>query len=351
MNLKQHYTDSKFATAFTGKEQFYRGVKEKHSRVSRKAVNKFLISDDSYTLHAPVNKPQRFRRVQTKGIGYLYQIDLVDMSKLARENKGYKWLITCIDTFSKYLWTFSLKNKKGSTVTNAMRSLLTSKRPQKIETDGGTEFKNRHFRELLKNLKIKTYSIYSDRKCSIVERVNRTLKTRMYRMFTSRGRRVWINDIQNLVDAYNSSYHRSIKRKPNQVNSSNEAAVRSILFPPESARKPPKLKIGDTVRITRKKNIFMKGYEQSWSYEVFYITDVKRTIPITYEIRDYNQQPINGSFYESEVQLIDKSSSIYPIEKIIRKRRTNGVVQYLVKYQGYSHLFNSWINQSDLFNI
>ena len=88
-----------------------------------------------------------------------------------------------------------------------------------------------------------------------------------------------------------------------------------------------------------------------WSYEVMFISAVQRTNPATYAVKDYNSEPIKGSFYSSELQLVDKSSGIFPIEKIVRQRRSQGRIQYLVKYLGYSSLFNSWIDQRDLFNL
>jgi hypothetical protein len=96
---------------------------------------------------------------------------------------------------------------------------------------------------------------------------------------------------------------------------------------------------------------FNQGYEQSWSYEVFKVSEVKNTVPVTYSIQDYSSNALKGSFYESELQICDKSSGIYPIERIVRRRRYRGRTQYLVKYTGYSDLFNSWIEQHDLFDL
>ena len=74
MDLKKYYNDPSFKGAFTGKESFYRAVKAKHPNVKRSDVSKYLKTDDSYTLHKPVKKPSRYRRVYTKGIGHLLQI-------------------------------------------------------------------------------------------------------------------------------------------------------------------------------------------------------------------------------------------------------------------------------------
>ncbi len=352
MDLKTLYKTPRFPGAFAGQNQFYRALKDVNPAIKKKQVINHLRKEDSYTLHVPVFKPKKYRRVMTKGINYLWQVDLVDMSSLSKSNKGYKWIIMCIDTFSKKLWSFKAKNKTGKVITNTLKGILTQEKPKKLETDGGTEFKNRLFRALLKKLKIKTYSISSLRKCSIVERVNRTLKTRMYRAFTSRGSHVWIDILDGLVSGYNNSYHRSIKRSPNEVTPQNESEVRDILFPADpTPPAPAKFKFGDTVRITRQKSLFQKGYEQTFSYEVFKISEVKNTRPVTYGIRDYNSTSIKGSFYESELQICDKSSGIYPVERVLATRKYRGKTQYLVKYIGYSDIFNCWVDQQDLFDL
>ena len=162
----------------------------------------------------------------------------------------------------------------------------------------GSEFYNRRFLRLLNDLDIHYYSIYSDRKCSIVERFNRTLKTRMWRYFSAKGTYKWIDVVQDLVDGYNNSKHRSIKMTPNQVNSTNEAEVRSNLFPPTvHTRELKKFKVGDTVRIARKKGTFEKGYKMTYGFEVFKISDVKDTYPLTYGIKDYDGEISCAGYY------------------------------------------------------
>ena len=259
MDFSREYKDPKFSGAFAGVKQFYRSLKQKYPRVKFKDVKNYLKKDDGYTLHKPVRKPPKYRRVYTKHIGYLLQMDLVDMSALANQNKNYRWILTVIDTFSKKFWAFKLKRKTGLAVTNALKDLLSTVKPIKVQYDDGKEFKNRHFQSLLRRLKITGYSVSSPNKACIIERMNRSLKTRMYRAFTSRGSRVWWDILPDLVAAYNSSYHRSIKRAPNDVNFENQSEVRDILFPPDTApSKPAKFKVGDTVRITREKSIFQK---------------------------------------------------------------------------------------------
>ena len=85
---------------------------------------------------------------------------------------------------------------------------------------------------MLRRLKIKYFSVYSDYKCAIDERFNRTLKTRMFRSFTANRNRRWVDNLQSLVGCYNDLKHISTTEfKPNEVNKRNEHLVHKILFP------------------------------------------------------------------------------------------------------------------------
>ena len=353
MDLKKLYTDPKFSGSFAGKHRFLKALKSRDRSITKADVEKALRSVDSYGLHRPLKRPQLFRRIYTKGINYLFQIDLIDMSKYENENDGYRWFITIIDTFSKKAWAFKLKRKSGKAILKVMEPFLEQHKPKKIEFDQGKEFYNQPFLNLLRRLKIKYFSVYSDHKCAIVERFNRTLKTRMFRSFTANGNRRWVDNLQSLVDGYNDSKHSSTEFKPNEVNKRNEHLVRKILFPKIVKKKShtkPVFKVGDTVRIDRKKSTFQKGYEQTFSYEVFQIAEIKNTYPVTYGIKDFKDETIKGSFYKNELEAVDKSDDIWPINKIIKSRKYRGETQFLVNFLGYPETLTQWIPQNQLFN-
>ena len=354
MDIKKLYQDPKFPALFAGKQRFFNAVKSKYKNAKLKTVEETLKSIDSYTLHKPVTKPQKYRRIYTKGIKYLYQIDLVDMTKLEKKNNGCRWIITIIDTFSKKAWAFKIKRKSAKSIMTVMVPFIHDNTPQKMEFDQGTEFYNSSFLNLLKKHKIKYFSEYSDRKCAIVERFNRTLKTRMYRSFTARGSHQWIDVLQELVNGYNKSKHSFTKFTANDVNDKNEDIVRKNLYPKiekELKHIIEHFKIGDTVRISTKKSIFQKGYEQTYSYEVFTVIKVKNKYPVTYGSRDYKGNLIDGSFYTNELQLVDVSDNIWPIDNILNTRNRGGKTEYLVKFKGYPDETNTWIPQEDLFDL
>ena len=107
----------------------------------------------------------------------------------------------------------------------------------------------------------------------------------------------------------------------------------------------PKFSIGDNVRITKKQNLFEKGYTQRWTEEVFRIFKIQFTIPVTSKITDYNGKEIQGSFYEQELQ--KTSPHTFRIEKVIKREGDKS----RVKLMGYNDSFNSWIDRKSMVKL
>ena len=124
-----------------------------------------------------------------------------------------------IDVFSKFAWVVPLKNKTGESLVNGFQSILDLGRsPEKLQTDKGTEFLNRNFQSFLKENNIHFFTTNIELKASVVERFDRTLKTRMWKYFTSKNNRIYIDNLQDIVHGYNNSYHRSIGRAPASIS-------------------------------------------------------------------------------------------------------------------------------------
>ena len=140
-----------------------------------------------------------------------------------------------------------------------------------------------------------------------------------------------------IVDEYNSIYHRTIKMKPDDIKDN-----KYINFEKEVNNKDPKLKVGDSVRISKYKNIFAKGYTPNWSEEVFVISKIKNTVPWAYVINDLNGEEITRTCYEKEFQKTNQKE--FRIEKVIKRKGD----KLYVKWKGYDNSFNSWIDKKDL---
>jgi Integrase core domain/Chromo (CHRromatin Organisation MOdifier) domain len=350
--LEQIYKNPENSGSFGGVQPLYVQAKKLIPHIKFSDVKEWLSSQDTYTLHKQAYRKFKRNKIYVAGIDHQWELDLVDMQQHSIHNNGYKYMLTCIDSFSKYAWAIPIKDKGAKSVSQAFASILNSKRmPYRVRTDKGKEFVNSQFSNLLNNRGIEFFTSQNeDIKCAIVERFNRTLKSRMYRYFTENKTRKWIDIVDNLVSSYNKSRHRSIKTAPINVTLENESNIRAVLYGTESA-KQPKLQAGDYVRITIHRQPFDKGYLPQWSEEIFKIYKVlQRTIEPLYKIRDLKEEDIYGTFYEKEIQKIhwDKNK-VFSIESIIAKRKgPRGEIQLLVKWKGYPEKFNEWINEKDL---
>ncbi|CAB4011733.1 integrase core domain-containing [Paramuricea clavata] len=221
------------------------------------------------------------------------------------------------------------------------------KYPEVAQFDEGKEFYNVDVRDLLQKHDVRYFSTNSDRKAAIVERFNRTLKTMMWKYFYSKGTYNWVDAIDELTDNYNHTKHGSILMRPADVSKSNKDQVWITLYGHGLGEFPlPKFRVDDTVRITKYKNIFTKGYEANFTEEIFKVVKVFRGNPNMYEIESHDGEPIIGKFYEEELSAVDKKDDVYRVEKILRRRKdeTNGVDDHEAKEAGTAEEETSFID-------
>ena len=355
--LRKIYYTPKEAASFSGVQALQHALQKKgFSNKNRKKekITKWLSSQDTYTLHKPVRRHFSRSKVIVGGIDHQWQADLVDVSRLVSQNRSVKYLLTCIDIFSKYAWVLPLKNKTGDTLVKAFENILfqSGRKPIRLQCDQGKEFTNATFQQFLKKQGISFFTTYNEEiKASVVERFNRTLKSKMWKYFTRNDTQTYVDVLDDLVRSYNHSYHRSIKMQPVQVNQENQEDVWQHLYgevSPPPCYKPPKFRTGDQVRISKFKKVFKKGYSPNWSEEIFTIDGIKRTVPVQYYIRDESDTVLKGSFYEQELQKIVKKNTVYHIEAILDERKKKNRQQILVKWTGYPSSMNSWIYKSHL---
>ena len=149
--LSDYCFSTKSPVAFTSPLALYQEAKKRYPSLTFCQVKTWLGSKETYTLQKPVRYNFPRNTIIVTGIDYQWQADLVDISSLVCFNKGYKFLLTCIDVFSKFAWVVPLKNKSGESLVNGFQSILDlGKSPEKIQTDKGIEFLNRNFQSLLK---------------------------------------------------------------------------------------------------------------------------------------------------------------------------------------------------------
>jgi transposase InsO family protein len=355
--LKGVYYNLDSPAVYSGINAVYREAKKLDPSIKLSDVLEFLQKQDTYTLHKGLLRNFKRKKTVAAGIDTDWQADLCDMQSLKKHNKGYAYILTVIDVLSKFAWAEPVKDKSPATVAKAFKKVLevSGRKPWRLYTDKGWEFRGRPFQKLLDENYIQYLSSESpDVKASVAERFNRTLKSRLWKHFTTTKSYNYLDCLQDIVTSYNNNYHSSIKRKPVEVDRTNETEVRRILYgspvqldPP---RKPVKFRfsVGDKVRIAKHKGVFEKGYLPNFTEEIFTIKYRLASDPPTYKIEDSGGEDISGVFYEPELVKVVKRDDIYKIEKVLKRRKRKGQVELFVKWLGYPEKFNQWIKESDL---
>ena len=308
--------------------------------------NNFTMEDLSQELNKPtINKFER-QKIIVNHINEIHSTDLVDMSQYSKINKGYKYIFTNIDVFSKIAYAYPIKSKKTRDIKPCFEKIFKNNKPKFIWSDKESAFLSKEMQQFFKDNNVKIYHTNSHLKAVVIERFNRSLRELMMKEFVKNNNTIWFNILPNLIKIYNNRYHSTIKMKPIQVNKSNEKYIKENIYTYNKTSKIPKFKINDLVRISLKRRpIFDKPSSNiKWSEELFKIHSINKSNVITYEIKDLNDEIIDGIFYERELQKSKNTSQVYIIEKIIRKNRD----KYLVKWQGYSNDFNSYVDKDDI---
>lgn len=352
--LKNIYYTPGEVGSFGGVNPLFQEAKKQSKALKRGEVVKWLSDQDAYTLHRPARIHFKRNKTIVSGLDAQWQADLVNMQKFSKYNKGYKYILTVIDILSKYAWALPLKDKTGREVSRAFNAIFRQddRKPGKLQTDRGREFLNRSVKKLLKLHGIHHFVTNNEVKAGVVERFNRTLKTKMWRYFTANNTFSYIDVLPQFLKSYNHSFHRTIKAKPVDVNHSNALSIWKTVYGENIKRKEeiPHFRKGDRVRISKIKGVFTKGYEQNYTTEVFVVDRVigKAERPV-FLLRDYDGDPVVGSFYPEELQKVNANKDrVYRIEKILATKGRGRRKQHLVKWEGWPSKFNSWVLSSEI---
>lgn len=367
--LETYYYTIRNPAAFTTPEKLYQALKSnKDFKFSKHFISKWLRKQDAYTLQRQIRRPLKIPNIRVTGINAQWSMDLMDVQNLSKENDGIRFLLILIDTLSKYLRIVVLKQKSARDVLNAIKQVFESGvKCQTLRSDRGGEFKNRQLLNYLKNEGVRIFFANQNSKASIAERVIRTIRGRLYRYFQKERTHRYVDVLSDVVENYNSTPHRSLHGlSPNEVTKENEADVWARLYLKKIKRSGKqntkkkkqrtvryRYKINDLIRLSHLKHIFRRGYNQQFTGEIFKVS--KRFhlqgIPM-YKVRDFNEELIEGDFYENDLQKVDKSEdSLWLIEKVIKKRVRKGQKELFIKFESWPEKFNQWVKESDIVNL
>ena len=356
--LKDIYYNVSNPASYSSAKKLYDAAKSQIPNLTINQVNDWLSGENTYTLHKQARRRFVREKVLVTAPYEQFQADLVDMQAFSKFNNGFKYILTIIDCFSRYAFAIPVKNKSASEIKNALEKVFTDHKPFKLQTDRGKEFLNTPVQSYLKSNGIHYFSTYNSTiKCSIVERFNRTLKSKMFKYFSAKGTRKWIDILNQLVDSYNKSYHRTIKTFPSNVNEDNKNDIFQNIYGVGSEREyllskksKPKLNVGDKVRRKYELTPMDKGYYPNWTDVVYTVTNsMKGKNKPLYAVKVFDGNRLKQRFYPEELQKI--KDKVYRIEKIVKRQTRNGRKGFIVKWLNYSDAFNSWIPEEELIHL
>ncbi len=307
--LSNIYFDINNPASFGSAYRLYKAAKKIDQTITLSKVKNWLSGQTAYVLHRSSKTKFPRRKTISKGLHWQWQGDIAVMDAIRRYNNNFRYILVNIDIFSRQATAVALKKKNATAVVAAYKRLFKKQTPKNLQTDLGKEFWNRPFRNLLKEHGVNFFSVSSDQKASLVERLIRTLKEKMFKYFTHNNTLNYISVLDSIVNAYNNKPHRSLAGlAPNQVNKKNERAVweRQYGGYVNSQMKNSKFKIGDRVVVTKIKGVFRKGYLSRYKDEHFTIIDQLHTVPTVWKLADERGDVIGGVFYNAELQKVNQ---------------------------------------------
>ena len=363
--LTNIYYDAIHPASYGGVEKLYRFTKSEGKNISKGRVKKWLSEQNIYNKHKPIRYNFKRTRVVVPTKLYQFDADTVSMVRYVKDNNGYRYILILIDVLSRYAWTFPLKSLTGKEMVRALTQTLV-KLPQKLRTDSGSECANSPVKSYLKSKGVDIFHTHNEKKANYAERLIQTLKTKITKYLQHTKSFKWVDILPKITESYNKTYHRSIQMSPAAAMRTDDVKLWIGQYNPVSKRvkkepnKPSrvregyKFKLGDTVKLAFNRSTVERAYDEKWTDEYFIVTGrvIKQGICM-YTIKDFDNDPVKGSFYESEMQkiLIKEVNKVYNIEKIIKKRKRNGKREVLVKWEGWHRKFNSWIPESEVEDI
>lgn len=365
--LQSLYYDLQKPGSFRSPLQLWRQVKKENKhKIGLTKIKQWLQNQDVYSMNKALRRRFKRARVFTGGIRDQYDMDLMDVSFHSKQNDGVKYLLVVIDVFTRYVWISPLQNKTSVSVLHALEKCFkVIGPPRKVRSDSGKEFIANQVQRYLKSMDKKHFVTQGESKSNYVERVIKTFRSLMHRYMKKKRSFRYIDSIEAIVKNYNKTPHSSLGNKaPIEINENNEVdqIVSQYLTLPVAKKKkkinkrkmkkksPFRFKIGDNVRISHLKHTFEREFMEKYTGEVFKIKlrFIKQNIPM-YKLQDLNEEELVGSFYQAELQKVEKpEETLWEVEKIVSKRRRNKKNMVLVKWLNFPSSFNSWIPESDL---
>jgi len=335
-----------------GRDRLYKYVQEFYPEynISRRMVWNFLSKQETHQRFAPVKRTKDIQHTVLEEPKKQIGTDLVDMGNY--EYKGFKYILTCIDMFSKKAYAEALPNKEAMTVTKAMEKIINDQLfyTSSIRSDRGSEFIDKGFKEMLAKYNIKQVLSLAGKPQSNgqIERFNRTLKRALIIGMQIQGNNNWVKILPQFVENYNDSIHSVTGKTPNQLDEEDDKEIlsevqkkisKSVISRNENDK--PKFKVGDQVRVKLPEEERQHG--ENWTkktYRVFKVLQPKNKVSsVTYFIQD-GKEKLKQKYYNNDLLYVPgiqnklDDPDYHIVSKIIKPLIHQKEESYEVKWKG-----------------
>ncbi len=218
--LRNLYRNLKKGGSYQSADKLYETVKrEGKFDLSLRQIEKFLRGEDTYTLNKEVRRKFQTNSIPITSINKVWEADLADLFKFQRYNDGYRYILGCIDSFSRKLYVRPLKTKRAADMVSALKEIFAEAgtKPRSIRSDRGSEFTNHIVTEYLQNNKIGHVYTSNLSQAALIERCWKSLKKRMIKYMEDKKTKKYIDVLDQLVQGYNNTFHSVIGMTPNEV--------------------------------------------------------------------------------------------------------------------------------------
>ncbi len=306
----------------------------------------------SKELHRPIQHHFQTRKYFISGLDFQWTCDLVDLQKYAADNKKLKWILVCVDVFSRFLWLRALENKKQVTVKKAFENIFaTGPKPKRcVLTDLGIEFCGTTMKSFWEENDIELIHNFGINKSAMAENMVKNVKGALFRLMTTQNSHNWFQFLEKVEYEHNFVKKQKILRMtPSNARlpQNNYSVMKANMKKPKikkNRRKGKIFKLGQCVRIAKSRHVFKKGYEESWTREQFKIRKILQTFPRTYYLKDLHNKDIIGCFYPQELQASSQKVFFHNVIKKERDKKTRKN-KILVSWEGWPESHNSWVDE------
>jgi ribosomal protein L30E len=315
-------------------DKFYKRLKDLGHNFKRREVEDFVKNQFAYQVNKQVKKPKEFNTIYAPFNRYGYQMDIMVYDRY--EYQGYKYILCVIDVHSRYAQCKALTNMNMTTIMNKFKEIVDKMGiPNNINCDN--QFNNKAFLDYCKANDIVPH--FSDpeelNKNAIIERFHRTLARLIQRWREATRKYDWYKVLPELVENYNTAYHKTIKAIPAEVWN-NKATNKQIVNRVET-----KLKVGDIVRIKKVKGVLEKGDYITYSRKTYDIVAKDRGKFVLKETNTQEQLSKHFKAYELQkanvIQYKPDTEELEPVRPT-RQRKGRELRKVRVDEQGFGYL-------------